>query len=148
MSLKRKREDCPSNAVCESCRSMTSTDGGLKQLLSEGGFVRPFHELIHHSDLGCFCCAFILAVVDLRTLPESKTAFVRVSGTLFFGTEDKTKDFLSTLAVDDREVVESSLWITSFRFRICYQSTTIDIPIISYNYWQAYAIEGNALSLS
>ena len=127
---------------------MTSTDEGLKQLLLAGGFVRLFHELLHNSDLGCFCCAFILAVVDLRTLPESKTASVTVSGTLVSGTEDKTKVFLSTLALNEREVFEKSLWITSFRFRICYQSTSIDIPIISYNYWQAYAIEGNAVPLS
>jgi hypothetical protein len=126
---------------------MTSTDEGLKQLLLEGEFVRPFHDLIHHSDLGCFCCTFILAVVDVRTLPESKTAFVRVSGSLLSGAEDKTKEFLSILALNDMKVVEKSLWITSFRFQICYQSTTVDIPIISYNYWQAYAIEGNVVLL-
>ncbi|CZR67704.1 uncharacterized protein PAC_17603 [Phialocephala subalpina] len=130
MSLKRKREDCASGAVCESCKSMTSTDEGLKQLL-EGEFVRPFHELIYHSELGCLCCAFILAVVDLKTPPESKTAFVRVSGTLFSDTEDTTKDYLSTLVLNDS------------RFKICYQSATIGIPIILYDHWQAYAIEGN-----
>jgi hypothetical protein len=143
MSLKRKRENCPSNAVCESCRSMTSADEGLKQLLN-GKFIRAFHELIHHSELGCLCCAFILAVVDLKTPPESKTAFVRVSGTLFSDTEDVTKDFLSTLVLNDSGFVDESLWITSFRFKMCYQSTTIGIPIISYHHWQAYAVEGNA----
>jgi hypothetical protein len=145
MSSKRKRENCPSDVVCESCRSMTSTDEGLKQLLN-GDFIRPFHELIHHSKLGCLSCAFILAVVDLRTPPESKTAFVRVSGTLFSDSEDTTKEFLSTLVLNDSGFVDESLWFTSFRFKMCYQSTTIGIPIISYHYWQAYAVEGNALS--
>lgn len=126
---------------------MTSTDDGLKQLL-EGEFVRPFHELMYHSELGCLCCAFILAVVDLKTPPESKTAFVRVSGTLFSDTEDTTKDYASTLVLNDSGFVDEPLWITSFRFKICYQSATIGVPIILYDHWQAYAIEGNSLSCS